>query len=132
MTTSSRFDLSVPLSDEHRAALLRRLVDSTERPRSGCWVFVGQWRRSNTRGQLQADHQSAYAYRVVYALAFGPIPPGLEVCHSCDNPVCVRPDHLFVGTHAENVQDMWAKGRGSPPPIGVRGTRHSRPEAARA
>jgi hypothetical protein len=123
MTTSSRFDLAVPLSDDHRAFLLRRLVDSTERPRSGCWEFTGQWRRSGGRGQLQVDHQSAYAYRIAYALAVGPIPAGLEVCHHCDNERCVRPDHLFVGTHAENVQDMWAKGRGSPPPIGVRGTR---------
>lgn len=116
MTTSSRLDLSTPLPADVRAALLRRLIDLTELSRDGCWTFLGRWRRSDHRASMQIDHRTAYAYRIAYVLAFGPIPDGLEVCHRCDNPRCVRPDHLFLGTHTDNVRDMWSKGRASPPP----------------
>ena len=52
---------------------------------------------------------------------FGPIPPGLQVCHHCDVKLCVRPDHLFLGTNAENAKDMRDKGRGRNPPPPPRG-----------
>ena len=45
----------------------------------------------------------------------GPIPEGMEVCHRCDNPCCVNPEHLFVGTRQDNVDDREAKGRNHPP-----------------
>ncbi len=49
---------------------------------------------------------------LAWEIVKGPIPPGMHVLHRCDCPPCVRPDHLFLGTHADNMRDMIAKGRG--------------------
>jgi hypothetical protein len=56
-------------------------------------------------------HKDKPASRVSYQLAIGPIPPGKLACHTCDNRPCCRPDHVFPGTHQDNMDDMWAKGR---------------------
>lgn len=86
----------------------------------GCWYWTGAYFCSDKRGRLQVDGKSRIAYRLTYALMFGPIPEGKFLCHTCDNPKCVNPHHLFVGTAMDNSQDMKRKGRTRNMPKGVK------------
>lgn len=75
-----------------------------------CWLWTGK--KLAKYGYLSVrDERSVKAHRFSYELHYGPIPDGLLVCHHCDNPPCVRPDHLFLGTQADNNRDKMIKGR---------------------
>lgn len=74
-----------------------------------CWEWQGG--KVHGYGQFSLHGRPCYAHRLSYALAYGEIAPPLVVCHSCDNPTCVRPEHLWIGTHSENMQDKLQKGR---------------------
>lgn len=81
----------------------------------GCWEWTGG-RANRGYGHVEPVRgQNRSAHRVSWELTNGPIPDGLWVLHRCDNPPCVRPSHLFLGTHADNMRDMEAKGRGKHP-----------------
>jgi hypothetical protein len=81
-------------------------VERTE----SCWLWRGAQRGSGYGG-FHWRNISHYAHRKAWELINGPIADGLHVCHHCDNPPCVRPDHLFLGTQADNNHDRDRKGR---------------------
>ena len=83
-----------------------------------CWNWAAGKRRGY--GRFVIKNKSKGAHRVSWEMANGKIPDGSLVCHSCDNPSCVNPDHLFLGTHATNNKDRDEKGRA----VYVRGDKH--------
>lgn len=86
---------------------------------TGCWLWLGDHdRRGYGRFWISGqrdDRVRPMAHRWSFEHHVGPIPDGLCVCHRCDNPPCCNPEHLFVGTHKENVADCAAKGRRATP-----------------
>src|SRR3990167_4478033 len=76
-----------------------------------CWIWTGS-KDIHRYGRIgQGANRYVKAHRVSYMIAYGPIPKGLCVLHRCDNPSCVRPDHLFLGTYADNNKDRDLKQR---------------------
>lgn len=84
-------------------------VDKTSSA-DGCWLWTG-YQEADGRGRILVNGRREMVYRVAWTEIIGPIPDGLWVCHKCDNPSCVNPAHLFLGTAKDNTQDMLAKGR---------------------
>lgn len=78
--------------------------------KGGCWEWNGN-RPDGLYGHFSAGGRTVKAHRWIYEKVTGPIPEGLLIRHKCDNPSCVNPDHLEVGTNADNVSDMHKRGR---------------------
>lgn len=98
----------------HAAQLLKRFeakyIPVTE---SGCWLWTAACHEAAGYGQIWHLGKVLRANRVSWTLYRGEIPGGLHVCHTCDVRCCVNPDHLFLGTREDNMQDCFKKGRSS-------------------
>lgn len=86
-------------------------VEKTE----SCWLWRGGLHQKGYGSMGDGDGSHVRAHRYSYLLHFGPIPKGKMVCHKCDNPPCVNPEHLFLGTAQSNMDDMIQKGRARHP-----------------
>lgn len=75
-----------------------------------CWEWVG-YLNEKGYGKFRLNNKLQRAHRISYALKYGAIPEGMLVCHRCDNPKCVNPEHLFIGTTTDNARDSISKGR---------------------
>jgi hypothetical protein len=80
------------------------------RKTDACWLWTGSV-VAEGYGVLWKDGKNVRAHRISWELHYGPIPDGMKVCHKCDNPPCVNPSHLFLGTNRDNTQDSISKGR---------------------
>ncbi len=88
-------------------------------PGDGCWEWTGK--TCEGYGRYSRKGHEYQAHRESYQFVYGKLACKLFACHSCDNRKCVRPDHLFAGTHTDNMRDMWAKGRGKTNPATLPG-----------
>lgn len=111
-----RSNVKQPLSER-----FKKHVGKAELGGSGCLNWMGS-RTKKGYGRLKLDGRSVEAHRVAWLIRHGVL-PALCVLHRCDNPSCVNPDHLFLGTRKENVQDMDGKGRRRPATGDVHGTK---------
>jgi hypothetical protein len=85
-------------------------VEKTE----GCWNWTAA--KKHGYGSVKWGGRMRIAHRIAFEIECGSIPEGMQVCHHCDNPACVRPSHLFLGTQKDNMRDMIVKGRQARPP----------------
>ncbi len=97
--------------DYERRTIEARLAARTEIDSlTGCHIWQGSCGRGGYP-RITLHRKSHLVHRLAWTLRYGPIPPGLELCHRCDEPRCVNPDHHFVGTHQDNMADRKNKRR---------------------
>lgn len=87
-----------------------RFWERVKSSRDGCWLWIGR-RDANGYGRIKVRQVLTWAHRISWWIHAGVPANAMCVCHKCDNPQCVRPDHLFLGTHRDNALDCVAKGR---------------------
>lgn len=77
----------------------------------GCELIINRYLNKDGHATIRTGGKEKYAHRIAYEQAFGEIPEGLVVRHKCDNPNCINPNHLELGTHGDNVKDRMERGR---------------------
>ena len=105
LTRTGRFDLKTPYE---------RLIERSKlNEETGCIEYT-RYKNKHGYGRLRAGGKKVLAHRLSYEHSHGAIPDGIIICHKCDNPSCINPEHLFAGTHLDNARDAIAKGRVNP------------------
>lgn len=104
------FTQGIAMSTDINAIEKQRFEQKTKQADSGCIEWIGSV-KPDGYGNAWHNGSNIPAHRLSWILHHGQIPHGMFVCHKCDNPRCVNVDHLFVGTHTDNMRDMFAKGR---------------------
>lgn len=90
---------------------LNNMLENTIRTESCCFEFKSTLASKSKYGYIWYNGKKYAPHRLVYTLVFGEIPAGLYVLHKCDNPPCINPEHLFLGSHLDNMADKIEKGR---------------------
>ena len=91
-----------------------------------CWIWTGS-KSDSGYGWITINHRRYLVHRLSYMLHIGEIPPKALICHTCDNPLCVNPDHLYVGSNMTNTEDKLKRNR-----LGKMGQKHLTPDTVRA
>lgn len=99
-------DLTEKFNEKHLKSFWSKVVKS-----DGCWLWIAA-RNEHGYGNFNSRPDiSILTHRISWVLIYGNVPAGMHVLHKCDTPACVKPDHLFLGTQADNMLDMAKKGR---------------------
>jgi len=110
---SGRCRKCTQLTNSKEELFTRFYANVQPEPNTGCWFWDGSL-RNDGYGQFAVNGKQHGSHRLSYQLHKGPIPLGMQVCHTCDTPSCVNPDHLWLGTPKDNAVDKVAKGRINP------------------
>lgn len=97
---------------KHGLSLLERIeLHYIPEPNSGCWLWEGGTAGNNGYAAIARKSGSRMVHKIMYEIHKGKTPKGKEVRHTCDMPICINPDHLLLGTHADNMRDASVRKR---------------------